>query len=186
MHMGLGGARLRRVDVRENVARQRELYGAPIGECLQQITGSLGLSQAAVARTVGVSAPMLSQLASGRRIKIGNPRAAARFASLLHLVDEVAEGLAHGEVAQRIEAIAHEEAVPLTTTGASAREAVAVDAPAAVSEVLRAVASGRELAAAADLLESAHPALAEVLRAYGAGSDDDARRHHAAIAHLHR
>jgi transcriptional regulator with XRE-family HTH domain len=173
------------VDVADNITRQRELYGASIGECLQRITGSLGLSQAAVARTAGISEPMLSQLASGHRIKIGNPQAAARFSSLLQLVDDVEAGLAHEQVAERVAAISREEAVPLTgTREATSTVPAPLDVAAAVSGVLRAVASGRELAAAAAALEKEHPGVAEVLRAYGTGSLDDARRHHASIAHL--
>lgn len=170
------------MDLTDNVARQRELYGASIGECLHRITGSLGLSQAAVARAAGISAPMLSQLANGHRIKIGNPHAAARFFSLLQLVDEVETGLAHDQVVTRVSEISRAETMPLTGTREDA--AAPPDVAAAVSAVLRAVASGRELAAAAAVLEDEHPGIAEVLRAYGTGSPDDARRHHASIAHL--
>lgn len=172
------------MDLTDNVARQQELYGAGIGECLRRITGSLGLSQAAVARTTGISAPMLSQLASGHRIKIGNPHAAARFFSLLQLVDEVGTGLAHEQVATRVAEISREETTPLTGTREASATATPPDVAAAVSGVLRAVASGRELAAAAAVLEEEHPGIAEVLRAYGTGSAADARRHHASIAHL--
>ena len=75
--------------------RQEELYGAAIGDVLDRVTATLGLSQAAVARTIGVSAPMLSQLASGRRTTIGNPLAVQRLRALVELSEEVATGLAH-------------------------------------------------------------------------------------------
>lgn len=170
------------VDVADSIAQQRALYGAPLGECLQRITRTLGVSQATVARVTGISAPMLSQLASGHRIKIGNPRAAARFASLLGLADEVEDGLAHVEVAARLEQIARDDTATLT-----APRAVAPDRPddaAVVSGVLRAVASGRDLVEAAALLEERFPELARVVRVYGTGTPEEVRRHHAGIAHL--
>ena len=147
------------------------------------MTAGLGLSQAAVARVTGISPPMLSQLARGHRIKIGNPQAAARFSAMLRLVEEVEAGLAHAEVAGRLEQIAHDDAASstaLTATAAVGRG----DVPEAVSGVLRAVASGRELEAAATLLERDHRELAALLRAYGTGSPAEARAHYSGIAHL--
>lgn len=170
------------VDVADSIAQQRALYGASLGECLQRITRTLGVSQATVARVTGISAPMLSQLASGHRIKIGNPQAAARFGSLLGLADEVEQGLPHVEVAARLEQVAQDDTATLTAPRAATPGRG--DDAAVVSGVLRAVASGRELAEAAALLEEHHPDLARVLRVYGTGSPEEARRHHAGIAHL--
>lgn len=176
------------MDVADNVAEQRRLYGAPLGELLHRVTEGLGLSQAAVARITGISPPMLSQLARGHRIKIGNPQGAGRLSSLLGLVEEVEEGLAHSAVAARLEQIAHEDAATLTTTrtGRVTPAATGSEVPAAVRGVLRAVASGQELERAARLLDEAHPGLARVLRAYGTGDAEDARAHHEEIAHLLR
>ncbi|WP_345421508.1 helix-turn-helix transcriptional regulator, partial [Pseudonocardia xishanensis] len=63
----------------ESRARQRALYGAPIGEKVHRMVRALGLTQAQLAAAVGVSPAMLSQLVSGRRVKIGDPAVLARF-----------------------------------------------------------------------------------------------------------
>lgn len=164
-----------------NLAQQRELYGAPLGDTVRSVTATLAISQAAVARTIGISAPMLSQLASGERIKLANPQAVERLHSLLELTRQVDAGLPHEQVAVQLSAIEQDH----TSTLTRARDQAA-DLPAQLSRLLRAVASGRELAAAADLLRLEHPALAEVLRVYGTGAPRDAAAHYATIAVLMR
>lgn len=153
----------------ESLQRQHELYGAAIGDVLARVTRTLGLSQAAVARTIGVSAPMLSQLASGRRTTIGNPLAVQRLGALVDLADDVAGGLAHSQVAVRIEEIRQQDST--TLTGSADRAAPTT------AELLRAVASGQDLLRAADLLAADHPALAELIRVHGTGSAEDVRAH---------
>ncbi|GEL26475.1 hypothetical protein PSU4_54290 [Pseudonocardia sulfidoxydans NBRC 16205] len=59
--------------------RQRELYGAPVGERVRRITGGLGVTQGRLARALGLSPAMLSQLVSGRRVKIGDPAVLGRL-----------------------------------------------------------------------------------------------------------
>ncbi|MGI9156848.1 MAG: DNA-binding protein [Marmoricola sp.] len=163
-----------------NLAQQTELYGAPLGESVREVTAVLGLSQAGVARVLGISAPMLSQLVSGQRIKLGNPQAVQRLQSLLRLAAEVDDGLAHDRIAPRLEEISTDE-----TSTLSRSRTVAADVPGALSRLLRAVASGRELATAADLLaEHQHRELAEILRVYGTGRPHEAERHYAALARL--
>ncbi|MHA6620955.1 helix-turn-helix domain-containing protein [Pseudonocardia sp. DLS-67] len=73
----------------ENQERQRELYGAPLGERVRRLTGALGISQARLARTLGMSPAMLSQLVSARRVKIGDPAVLARML----LLDQRCHGL---------------------------------------------------------------------------------------------
>lgn len=62
----------------EATARARELqrnwYGEPLGALFRRLIDDLGLNQARLAGVLGLSAPMLSQLMSGQRAKIGNPR----------------------------------------------------------------------------------------------------------------
>ena len=70
--------------IAENRARQCELYGAPLGDRVRRLTVGLGISQARLARTVGVSPAMLSQLVSGRRVKIGDPTVLVRLRALDH------------------------------------------------------------------------------------------------------
>lgn len=166
----------------EHIEQQVRLYGAGIGESVQHVRDRLDLSQAAVARVLGVSAPMLSQLVHGQRIKFGNPVAVERLRSLLRLAEDVGAGLPHDQIADRLAAISAEEAGTLTRLAGT--EEGAVDPAAAISGVLRAVASGRELADAARLLRTQHPEIAEVLEVYGTGSIEDARRHHRSLAHL--
>ena len=65
-----------------NRARQRELYGAPLGDRVRRLTTRLGISQARLARVLGISPAMLSQLVSARRVKIGDPAVLARLRAL--------------------------------------------------------------------------------------------------------
>ncbi|MGI9003139.1 MAG: hypothetical protein ACR2GH_16020, partial [Pseudonocardia sp.] len=68
--------------IARNRGRQQELYGAPLGDRVRQLTSALGISQARLARTLGISPAMLSQLASARRVKIGDPAVLARMLML--------------------------------------------------------------------------------------------------------
>ena len=84
-----------------NREKQRELYGAPLADIAARITSGLGLTQGRLAAVMGVSAPMLSQLLSGHRTKLGNPAAVTRLAALNDLVD-VASALTRGELEARL------------------------------------------------------------------------------------
>jgi transcriptional regulator with XRE-family HTH domain len=157
----------------ENQERQRELYGAPLGERVRRLTGALGISQARLARTLGMSPAMLSQLVSARRVKIGDPAVLARMLLLdqrCHtlrtpadriavdaLLAEVAEARWHWN-GQRAGAprrnaprtLGHRVQRPLSDGTAAA--------------VLRGVSEPARLAAAAAALGPTFPELAEVLR----------------------
>jgi transcriptional regulator with XRE-family HTH domain len=61
---------------------QRRLYGLPLVEVVHRITYRLDISQAELARTLGLSPPMLCQLTSGQRVRIGDPTALARLVVL--------------------------------------------------------------------------------------------------------
>ena len=161
----------------ENLSQQAALYGAPLSARFGHIRTELKLTQARMAEVLGISAPMLSQLISGQRIKIGNPLVALRFEELSALADEVSEGLALAEVEPRLSEIRH-----ITTT--VLKRVPPSDPATLVQQVLRAVASGQELHSAADLLHDSHPALADAIRIYGTASREEARRHLASIAHL--
>jgi len=73
-----------RTRLARNRGRQRELYGAPLGDRLRRLTAELGITQGRLAQTLGVSPAMLSQLASARRVKIGDPAVLARLQLLDH------------------------------------------------------------------------------------------------------
>ena len=87
--------------IAENRDRQRELYGAPLGERVRRLTGLLRISQARLARALGLSPAMLSQLASGRRVKIGDPAVLAR----LLVLDQRCRGLAERPCRAAVEAL---------------------------------------------------------------------------------
>jgi transcriptional regulator with XRE-family HTH domain len=77
-----------------NLQQQTELYGEPLGELVRRVLAPLGLTQGALAQVIGLSAPMLSQLMSAQRVKIGNPAVLSR----LHALDELAHLAVIGEV----------------------------------------------------------------------------------------
>lgn len=66
----------------QNLQLQTDLYGEPLGDLIRRIAGTLGLTQARVADVIGLSAPMLSQLMSAQRVKIGNPNVVSRLQAL--------------------------------------------------------------------------------------------------------
>ena len=172
--------------VQRNLEAQVELYGEPLASVFGRLTEGLGLSQAQLARIVGMSPPMLSQLGSGHRVKIGNPAVLRRLESLQVVLDDLRAGrVAKGQLEERLATV--RESTPSWTTSqdlARPRAAEGLDADATgaatVRGLLRAVASGAELRSAAEVLEQNHPSLAEVLRTYGLGSQDEA------LAHLRR
>ena len=154
-----------------NRHRQRELYGSPLGDRVRRLTAALGITQARLARTLGVSPAMLSQLASARRVKIGDPAVLAR----LQLLDQrCAAAAPHGRVA--VEALLDEVGRARLQWTARATGTRHGARPAAsrvpTGAALRAVAPPARLAAAAATLAPAFPELAEVLRqaARGAGA----------------
>nr|WP_246297642.1 DNA-binding protein [Janibacter cremeus] len=127
-----------------------------------RVMGALGLTQGRLARTLGLSAPMLSQLLSGRRTKIGNPAVVQRLYVLLELVDE-APGLAPEELAARIEAVHEVQGTYATTRPTSDSEEATVAG-------LREVAGPADLRGAADLLAAEHPRLSSLLRKAAEGA----------------
>lgn len=68
--------------------QQRALYGMPLSERFGAVMQAYGLSQRALAGVLGLSAPMLSQLISAQRIKIGNPAVYERLVMLEERQDE--------------------------------------------------------------------------------------------------
>ncbi|MCX6467603.1 MAG: XRE family transcriptional regulator [Pseudonocardiales bacterium] len=161
--------------VAENRARQRELYGAPLGERVHVLTTVLGITQGRLADVLGLSPAMLSQLASGRRCKIGDPDALARLQAL----DERCAALEGRPPATAVGALLDEVArvqwrwTPVTTVTARAPAVPAprprpAPAPAAggtsAADALRRIAAPARLAAAAATLGPGFPELAEVLR----------------------
>lgn len=131
--------------------QQRALYGAPLSELVATVRTGLGLTQGKLAEALGLSAPMLSQLMSGQRVKIGNPAVVHRLQRLLDLARE-GDGLSPDEVQARISAIREEQS---TLTGVSVDDAQAVRALAssATVEQLLSTAKAAEAAGAGVLAD---------------------------------
>jgi hypothetical protein len=188
--------------VARNVARQREWYGEPLGDRVRRLVVAFNVSQAQLAEVLGLSAPMLSQLMSGRRAKIGNPAVLARMVLLERRVltpavasgDPTAIRAALEEVRDSRPTVSRPTVSGSTVSGSTLSwstggESTAGEstAGAEISSVenygdevlvpaLRAVADPAELAAAAGLLQDRFPVLAAVLRrAAGPGQESDVR-----------
>ena len=183
--------------VARNVARQREWYGEPLGDRVRRLVVAFNVSQAQLAEVLGLSAPMLSQLMSGRRAKIGNPAVLARMVLLERRVltpavasgDPTAIRAALEEVRDSRPTVSRPTVSGSTVSGSTLSWSTGSESTvgAEISSVenygdevlvpaLRAVADPAELAAAAGLLQDRFPALAAVLRrAAGPGQESDVR-----------
>ena len=97
----------------ENLARQRQIYGEPLADIAGRIRRDLSLTQAGLAEVLGLSAPMMSQLLSGQRAKIGNPAVLGRLQALIDLARQ-ASRLTATQRAERLTAI--KETTPTIST----------------------------------------------------------------------
>ncbi|GAB2475744.1 DNA-binding protein [Luteococcus sediminum] len=148
-------------------AQQAELYGAPLADILGHCAAVLGLNQGGIASLLGISAPMVSQLINGHRIKIANPTAAARLRQVEEAVAEVEAGRL--TVEQALTQLRSQPAAALTGTLTRSRSLGAE-----VQELFRAAAPATDYLAAAERLAEDLPAVAELLRVYGAERTDRA------------
>lgn len=146
--------------VARNLAAQREWYGEPLGDRVRRLVVAYAVSQAQLAEVLGLSPPMLSQLMSGRRAKIGNPAALARMVMLERRV--LTPQVASGDPAA-IRAVLDEVRRSRPTLG-RANLPVEEHGDRTVVPALRRLATPGELAAAAGLLDDEFPVLAELLR----------------------
>lgn len=142
------------VDVIANTEAQRRLYGASLRDLARGVMASLELTQGRLADVLGVSAPMLSQLMSGHRVKIGDPAVVHRLSNLLALSGESAS-LSPEARAARLRAIRGSRCALLTVADPRSTHAAAL-------------AELRTLAPAEELLEAAGvvgiPGLSALLR----------------------
>ncbi|GAA3722832.1 DNA-binding protein [Streptomyces sp. NPDC047002] len=172
----------------DTTARARELqrswYGEPLGALFRRLIDDLGLNQARLANVLGLSAPMLSQLMSGQRAKIGNPAVVQRVQSLQDLSGQVADGsVSAAEATARMEEIKRSQGGSVLTTSQSTNTAGAPTVRRVVREIqslLRSVAAAGDIIDAANALAPSQPELAEFLRVYGAGRTADAVAHYEA------
>lgn len=151
--------------VQRNIALQREWYGEPLGDRVRRLVVAFDVSQAYLAEVLGISAPMLSQVMSGRRAKIGNPVVLARMIMLERkcLIPEVAAGRKEALVAA-LEDV--KDARP--TVGRDNIPVAAVADDRLVISALRDVAEDEDLSEAAKRLDEEFPAIADLLRRAGA------------------
>lgn len=142
--------------------QQRDWYGAPLAEVFENVCSSLGVSQAALARLLGLSPAMVSQLRNGQRAKIANPAAAHRLSQLMDLAARVRSGaLGPAEALSQAETVRDGTTAFARTGGAAAGD----DADAALLERLGQLAPGDVLRRLADDADADAPALARLLRA---------------------
>ncbi len=147
--------------VQRNLALQREWYGEPLGDRVRRLVVAYSISQAQLADVLGISAPMLSQVMSGRRAKIGNPAVLARLVMLERkvLTPDVSTG--EREAMQRA---LDEVRASRPTVG---RGSLPVDdgtGEQVTLTFLAKTASFDELVGAAELIEDRYPKLARLLR----------------------
>jgi hypothetical protein len=145
------------------IAQQVAMYGQPLAGRFAHLTATYRIPQARLAQVIGLSAPMLSQLASGQRVKISNPSVYGRLLRLEELAETAA--VRSGDPAQLHAALDDVAAShPQLTTGH-----VTAGRDAAVDHLAQ-IADAAELLGAARVVRS--EALAAVLR----DSADRARR----------
>lgn len=150
--------------VQRNLALQREWYGEPLGDRVRRLVRAFSTSQAYLAEVLGISAPMLSQVMSGRRAKIGNPSVLARLIMLERkvLVPDVAAG--------KPEAVKQAMLDVRDSRPQVGRDVLRVDGSSDANTAvaaLRNILSGEDLLAAAELVDDEFPELGDVLRRAG-------------------
>lgn len=152
--------------VQRNIALQREWYGEPLGDRVRRLVVAFNVSQAFLAEVLGISAPMLSQVMSGRRAKIGNPVVLARMIMLERKV--LTPGVVAGNV-EAIQAALEDVRDARPTVGRDSFPVGAAFGDRALLSALRDVAEDENLSHAADRLDPDFPAIAELLRRAGKG-----------------
>jgi predicted transcriptional regulator len=174
----------------EATAKARDLqsqwYGEPLGSLFRRLIEDLGLNQARLATVLGLSAPMLSQLMSGQRAKIGNPAVVQRVQSLQELAAEVARGdISAGDATSRMDEIRRTAGGSVLNSTSQTASSGASQTPVKrvvreIQALLRSVSDAADIIEASDALAPSHPELAEFLRVYGAGRTSDAVKHYEA------
>lgn len=173
----------------EPTAKARELqsqwYGEPLGNLFRRLIDDLGLNQARLATVLGLSAPMLSQLMSGQRAKIGNPAVVQRVQALQELAAEVARGeISAADATRRMEEVRRSAGGSVLNSQAqTASSGTTSQTPVKrvvreIQALLRSVSDAADILDASAALASVHPELAEFLRVYGAGRTAEAVKHY--------
>lgn len=154
---------------KENLRVQVELYGEPLAERFGRIMAAFHLTQGGLAKVLGISPPMLSQLMSGQRIKIGNPAVYERVVML-------EQSDPSGDPDATLQLI-HESRPVLSTTQTN----LAVDSQDAVHRAIAATAPPAYLRELSESVKARSPQLARLLfdaaglnPSYGDGGQGDA------------
>lgn len=167
--------------IARNRAQQAQLYGEPLGDVFGRLVATLRLNQSRLSEVLGLSKPMLSQLMSAQRVKIGNPAVLQRMLVLEELADEVDRaGMDSAELETRLAEVAATSGT-LSRTSQSRVRLEPNSAVSLIQSMLRATASAEELLSASRQLEAEHPGIAELLRVYGTWRTDDAVAHYRRI-----
>ena len=153
--------------VQRNVALQREWYGEPLGDRVRRLVVAFDVSQAQLADVLGISPPMLSQLMSGRRAKIGNPAVLARMVMLERrvLTPDVASGSKEA-IRRALDDV--RDSRPTVSSGSIPVDEGDTEESALVA--LRRLARRDELSGAAEALDGRFPTVAGLLRRAAAES----------------
>ncbi|GAB3722288.1 helix-turn-helix transcriptional regulator [Amycolatopsis oliviviridis] len=147
--------------VQRNIALQREWYGEPLGDRVRRLVVAFDISQAFLAEVLGISAPMLSQVMSGRRAKIGNPVVLAKMIMLERKV--LVPAVAAGDRKAMQEAL-EDVRDSRPTVGRDNIPVGAVADDQGVLVALRDIGEDEDLTEAAKLLDDDFPSLADLLR----------------------
>ncbi|WET81738.1 helix-turn-helix transcriptional regulator [Amycolatopsis sp. QT-25] len=147
--------------VQRNIALQKEWYGEPLGDRVRRLVVAFDISQAFLAEVLGISAPMLSQVMSGRRAKIGNPVVLAKMIMLERKV--LVPAVAAGDRKAMQEAL-EDVRDSRPTVGRDSIPVGAVADDQGVLVALRDIGEDEDLTEAAKLLDDNFPALADLLR----------------------
>lgn len=150
--------------VQKNVDLQRQWYGEPLGDRVRRLVVAFDVSQAFLADVLGISAPMLSQVMSGRRAKIGNPAVLSRLIMLERKI--LTPGVAAGD-AEAIKAAMEDVRESNPTVGRDGFPVHAGITEEALLAALRDVAEEENLVDAAARLDEDFPAIADLLRRAG-------------------
>ncbi|MDV6012144.1 helix-turn-helix transcriptional regulator [Haloechinothrix sp. LS1_15] len=147
--------------IQKNIELQRQWYGEPLGDRVRRLIVAFDVSQAYLAEVLGISAPMLSQVMSGRRAKIGNPAVLARLIMLERKV--LTPGVAAGVREAMIRAMDEVR----DSTPSVGRDDLPVHRgieESTLLAVLRDIADGEDLVAASERLGGDFPVVADLLR----------------------
>jgi predicted transcriptional regulator len=131
-----------------NREAQRALYGDTLEARIGRVTQRYGVSQRRLAQVLGISAPMLSQLISARRVKMGNTLAYERLVLLENREDEATDAASGAQVLTQVAA---SDAV--TTTRMRSRASSAVPSGSLAHELALAIGTD-ELRAAREALSA--------------------------------